>query len=177
MPGRFGRAVFAAVMVAMLAVTAGSPVAAGAARLEVDVEIGAFCLSGIPRAVHVVALRTPDDELRDRFRTKSDRDGRWFGCFGSVFGMPTRVHAADVIEVRAEGLKRIFTVPDIRLRTDRVRDVIRGRGPAGATIQVSVDRLGPTRTEPGIERDATVNAQGRWRLDLSGQYDIIGGCA
>ncbi len=175
MPGQFRRAVLAAVMVAMLAVTAGSPVAASAVKLRVDVEIGRHVLSGqgVSRAVHVVILRTPEGDLRSRFRVEADGQGRWLGAFGHY--VPVTVNAGDIILIRVEGRKRTFTVPDIRPRTDRVGDVIRGRGPAGATVKVLVDRVGPTVYESGIERDETVNAQGRWRLDLSDQYDIIGG--
>ena len=176
MPGRFRRAVLTAVMVAMLAVTAGAPVSAGAVKLQISVGIGAFCVSGsgVPRAVHVVSLRTPDDELRSRFRREAGRQGRWLGCFNSVHGTPIFINAGDVIKVRVEGQKRRFTVPDIRPRTDRVGDVIRGRGPVGASIQVSVDRPGFTTDDPGVRRDVRVNGRGRWRLDLSDQYDIRG---
>jgi hypothetical protein len=145
--------------------------------LRIDLELDGFCLSGsgVPRAVHVVSLRTPADDLRNRFRTGANRHGRWFGCFNSVFGAPTFINAGDVIKVRVDGRKRRFTIPDIRPRTDRVGDAIRGRGPAGTTIQISIDRVSPTTHDPGIERAATVDERGRWRVELSGDYDIVGG--
>jgi len=176
MTGPFRRAAFAALMVASLAVMAAAP-AAAVAKLQVNVEIGAFCISGtgVPRAVHVVSLRAPDGELRGRFRDDATRRGRWFGCFGFDPGPRATINAGDAIKIRVERRKRTFTVPDIRPRTDRVGDVIRGRGPAGATIQVRVERVEATGTELGIAREATVDARGRWRLDLAGEYDIVGG--
>jgi len=175
MTGPFRRAAFSALIVASLAVTAAAP-AAAVAKLQVNVGIGASCISGtgVPRAVHVVSLRAPDGELRGRFRDDATRRGRWFGCFGSDFGPRASINAGDAIKIRVEGRKHTFTVPDIRPRTDRVGDVIRGRGPAGATIQVTVERIEATEEEPGIAREATVDARGRWRLDLAGEYDIVG---
>lgn len=177
MTGPFRRAAFSALLVALLGVMASSPVAADTVKLQVAVEIGAFCISGtgVPRAVHVVSLRAPDGELRGRFRDDATRRGRWFGCFGSDPGPRATINAGDAIKIRVEGRKRTFTVPDIRPRIDRVGDVIRGRGPAGATIQVRVERVEATGTELGIAREATVDARGRWRLDLAGEYDIVGG--
>ncbi len=177
MTGPFRRAAFSALMVALLSVMASSPVAAGTVKLRVNVQIGDFCLSGsgVPKAVHVVSLRAPDGELRGRFREDATRRGRWFGCFGSDPGPRATINAGDAIKIRVEGRKRTFTVPDIRPRIDRVGDVIRGRGPAGATIQVRVERVEATGTELGIAREATVDARGRWRLDLAGEYDIVGG--
>ncbi len=172
------RAALAAVMVTMLAVTAGSPVSAADVKLQISVGIDDFsyCVSGsgVPRAIHVASLRTPDDEPRSRIRREADRRGRWFGCFNSIHGAPIFINAGDVIKVRVAGQERRFTIPDIRPRTHRVGDVIRGRGPVGATIQVSVDRGGFTEVDPGVARDVTVNGRGRWRLDLSGHYDIKG---
>lgn len=144
-------------------------------QISVGIDDFSYCVSGsgVPRAIHVASLRTPDDEPRSH--PQGSRPSGPMVRLLQLHPRGTDLHQRGRCDQGPGGRpKAQVHDPGHPSTNASCRRRHPGRGPVGATIQVSVDRGGFAEVDLGVARDVTVNGRGRWRLDLSGHYDIKG---
>lgn len=160
-------------MTMVLLGAAMAPSAASAAPssiADLSVDVGGPCITGRgePGIRHTVTLRAPDGTYRARSSDRSNSEGEFFVClFGSGL---TIINPGDRVTVRTRAGSETLRISDLRPRIDRRADTIWGRGPKGAIVRVRVYPF------PDRPRTFTVPVDGRgyWRMDTTGELDIIG---
>lgn len=166
-PVRGVRAVVAVTLA--LAVLAPGPALADG-PLNLELKLGSRCVTGhkpTDQPVKVKLLRRDGRALETRQDTTTDLE--WRICFRDH--VPT---AGNRIRLTNDTFERTVSVPDLTLAVDRVTNVVRGRAPAGRTIDFA---YGACDSEGGCVKSTfavTANSRGRYRKDLSGTIDIDG---
>ncbi len=156
-------------LVACLALATLAPVPALAdGPLRVTLRLGSRCLTGNKPTMEPVTVRLlRHDGTTIETRRDDTTDSAWSVCFARhtpVAGNKIRLVQGD--------LQRTVRVPDLTIALDRATNVVSGRGPAGATIELlhaacTVDGscIAPTPVM------VNVNGNGRYRRDLSTDID------
>ena len=155
-----------------LAITALAPIPALAdGPVTLQLRLGSRCVSGHKTTqdpITVKLLRSDGSVIQTRHDDTTSL--QWQVCFSSTH-VPV---AGNRIRLTHWTVDRTAGVPDLTIALDRATNVVRGRAPASATIELdgqSCDALGRCTENPPVE--ATVNAQGRYQQDLS-PVDIDG---
>lgn len=128
---------FLAVAVTLALAVAGlvlAPVASAAATFTFTMDINSSCLSGTGPAstAHTISLLSADGDVLARDWATSDAYGSWYACFDRA------VAPGDKVKAWTGGGSRTVTVPNLTARTNRVTDVVNGRAPAGAALNIYV---------------------------------------
>ena len=167
-PMRGVRAVVAATLA--LAVLAPAPALADG-PLNMELKLGSRCLSGhkpTDQPVKVKLLRRDGRALETR--QDASTEFAWSICFRDHVPV-----AGNRIRLTNGTFERTVSVPDLTIALDRVTNVVRGRAPAGRTIDLAYaacDSEGLCVKASPIP--VTANSHGRYRTDLSGSIDIDG---
>jgi hypothetical protein len=149
-------------------VTAANPI-------SVQVITGVSCLNGTgPKNSEVIAtLRTPSGAERGRARTRSDEFGTWATCF-RLADPTTFINGGDRLQIKAGSRERSFRIPRLEPQVDRVRDVIEGRAAPNSSLDIVVTHRKTFRNERDYFYQVTANPNGRWRVDTTSDFDLIG---
>jgi hypothetical protein len=140
--------------------------------LDLELRLGSRCLSGhkpTDQPVKVKLLRRDGKALETRQDASTDFE--WSICFRDHVPV-----AGNRIRLTNGTFERTVSVPDLTLALDRVTNVVRGRAPAGRTIDLAYaacDSEGLCLKSPPVT--VTANGHGRYRKDLSSaSIDIDG---
>lgn len=161
-----------AVVAATLAVAVLAPGPALAdGPLNMELRLGSRCVTGhkpTDQPVKVKLLRRDGRALETRQDASTDFE--WRICFRDH--VPA---AGNRIRLTNGAFVRTVSVPDLTAALDRVTNVVRGRAPAGRTVDLvygACDSEGVcAKVLPG---PVTANSHGRYRKDLSRSIDIDG---
>lgn len=161
----------------LVGVALGIPVSVGAANpITVEVIVGQWCVNGTgPRNAEVMAaLRTPAGILRDRFLTESDNSGFWGGCF-RIFEPSTFINGGDRLRVRVGAKTRLIEIPRLEPTINRVADTIVGSARPFSDVNVSVIHRKTFKKSSEHFYTTTADATGRYRVDTTTDFNLIGG--
>ncbi|CAN5459972.1 hypothetical protein BH20CHL6_BH20CHL6_09390 [soil metagenome] len=158
----------------VLAATLAGTARAGGGGFSFDVLLNDTCVSGTGPADTglAISLRTFSGHLRDRFRTTTDGDGNWVGCFR------LGVRGGNVIKALGGGSSESWRIPKITLDTERVSDVVSGLGPENTTLALTVVHypgFASGREISVAEREVTTDGDGDYSTDFSDAVAIVGG--
>lgn len=119
-------------------------------------------------AVHV-DVDFEGDGVVDR-STDGRADGS--GTFAYDIGTSGFVVPGSRIVASGSGWQKQLELVEVRVEyTDAASDVVAGVAPPGSTVHVSVSL--PESGPPAITGDTTADADGWWRYDLSGSFDLM----
>lgn len=165
-------ALSAATLIAATLASAG-PTAA-AALITFDVLRGNTCVGGRPHdgtTPLTIKVFAPNGRLRDQQQALL-YEGSYRAC------LEVTVRAGDRVRAVQGAVTRTVRMPDISLSVDRVTDVVRGRAPKDRPLVVTVTPCLVPDGEScsGYQQfPAHSNDEGRFRKDMTGLRDIIGG--
>jgi hypothetical protein len=137
MLGRIGRG-FAAVIGAVLVLGAMVGPALGATRpLTLDIVLDDFCAIGTakPNTVIKYVIKDSSGAIKGRDAQMSDGQGFWSACvdfFADGFATGDKFKITDYDTNQTLN----YTIPRLTLSVDRKTDVVSGRAPAGATVEL-----------------------------------------
>lgn len=143
--------------------------------ISVQVVIGDNCLSGLgPSRQDVIAtLRTPDGAVRGRFQAASDKFGLWGGCF-ELNEPATFVNGGDQLRVVVGNHSRSITIPSLTPRVDRVSDTIVGTTRPHTSVDILIAHRESFRSTEFFFYSDKADALGRFEVDTSADFDLIG---
>ena len=139
--------------------------AAAARPVQFYAQQGDGCLGGqAPNLAQLTILwKDASDELKGRATVKADDDGYWWTCFDVM------LEPGDTIKITKGTSSRTVTIPRITAVANRVTNIVRGRGPAGASLE-----LGVWGDDDWTEAQETVPGDGRYQHDFTGDFDLVG---
>ena len=152
-----------AVIAATVGVMVLAPVTAAATPTTFEVYMGDSCVNGWakPSATLHLVWKSGSGVLKaDRVFAVLDY-GAWVYCAGAR----TVVQGGDQLKATIGGSTRTFIVPQLKAWTNRVTGVIRGTGPAGATLRVGCGMGWFPVPEPCINhKTVIVSRTGKWSV-------------
>lgn len=143
--------------------------------ISVQVVIGDNCVSGFgPARQEVIAsLRTPDGDLRGRFRSVSDKFGLWGGCF-ELDEPSTFINGGDHLRIVAGSRSREISIPQLTPKIDRVSDTVQGTTRPHTSVDILIAHRASFRRTQYFSYTKKAGADGRFKIDTSGEFDLIG---
>ena len=148
------------------------PAAASAAvPISVFVVTGFECVDGTgPANKEVIAtLRTPGGHVRGRFRTVTDGDGSWFGCF------PAGVNGNDRLRLNIGNQSRLIRIPRLEPEIDRVDNTISGWARPHSVVFAEIVHAKTFRKTTSHTLAVQADAEGRYVFDTTGEVNLRGG--
>jgi hypothetical protein len=170
------RGILGSLLVAIgLASTAPTAALAAPPEYLLDTPIGDRCVFGTGTASTHLNVLIKNASGGAVLNTGADVDafGSWSACGVNLVLVPGMT-----ITLHHGTSQRSVIVPNLTIRTDRIGNVVSGRGPAGQTVPLSVSRCDPLGCPPTAHYVADVNAQGKYSLDLDAtvtQWNLVGG--
>jgi hypothetical protein len=132
-------------------------------------EHGNYVGGTVKRGVPVtVTLQSSGGSERAVETTTSDRSNGWFGVnFQDAAGDPLIINPDDTVLVQASPAITVPVTP-LSAEVDTANDQVTGSGPAGEQLDVDAG---------GCDRDVTVQSDGTYTADFSGECDLMAGDA
>lgn len=160
-------------VVVLLSAVVGFPLAASAgSHVAVSVSLFNGCFTGLgpPKTTVTGALRTPKPKMRarDRFRTKTDTDGFFLGCFD------VPIHGGNSLKLNFGGKETIIHIPDMWPVIDRVGDTIKGRAKPGTDVTILIEHRKSFKTSQQATFVVPADSTGHYELDTTGAIDLKG---
>ena len=131
------------------------------------IRLGSACVTGrapSDRALHLVWKSAAGASKANVYIPT--RYGYWSHCSanGDVLA------AGDLLKATVGATTRRLVMPDVTIAVDRVRDVMRGRGPAGSVLELRYV-YNYCCWDSDVRVDVTVDSDGRWMFDDDSSLD------
>jgi hypothetical protein len=171
-----------AIGVLLLVGAAATNVSAAPPPLTVQVSVGDYCVYGTAKsnATVKVVIRDSDNNVKGRDVQVVSDYGEWSGCvdyYGDVLQAGDKVKAT----VFETGQERSFTIPRLVIQTNRVTDVVSGKGPAGSALTLFASDYGWSyygMDDYDASQDVVVSGAGTYSYDFGNQgIDLLGGAS
>ena len=163
--------------IALVCVAMAAPVLVAAKRssITVEVSVGFSCVtgSGPIRSEVIATLKSSEGDVRDRVVTRTDKYGFWGACF-RLFSPSTYINGGDQVKIKIGDDVRRIDVPRLQPQIDRVRDVIAGWSFPHSQVDISVTHHRDFQHVHDYFFSATADAQGRYRIDTTSKFDLLG---
>ena len=158
-----------------MAIAAPVVIAAKRNSITVEVSVGFSCVtgSGQKRSEVIATLKSAEGDVRDRVVTRTDKFGFWGACF-RLFSPSTYINGGDKLKIKIGDDVRRIDVPLLQPQINRVSDVIQGWSFPHSQVDISVSHHRDFQHVKTYFFTATANAQGRYRIDTTDKFDLLG---